>query len=159
MPSNTPFEVLCADFCAAAHLTTPDMPPDPSGQEGFEATLDGTPMTVLAVTDAGAEHIHVLMEFGLPARPDESRTWQALLDANFAMVSRCGLSFSRNPQTGRVMLQFQMPMNTTTGAALHQNCEPLAKLASKWRRGEIQIGVAGQTPHLDAAAVKSAAFA
>jgi len=150
MPSNTPFEVLCADFCAAAHLSTPDMPSDPSGQEGFEATLDGTPVTVLAVTDAGAEHIHVLMEFGLPAQPDESRTWQALLDANFAMVSR---------QTGRVMLQFQLPMNTTTGAALHQNCEPLAKLASKWRRGEIQIGVAGQTPHLDAAAVKTGAFA
>lgn len=135
----TPFERLCAEFCAATNTPPPDLSPTLQGSQGFETRLHDTPITILRVHDAATENVHALMEFGLPAKPDEAATWQALLDANFAMVSRFALCFSRDPQSGHVMLQFQAPLHALTGLMLLQNCEHLAKLAAGWRNGDMQI--------------------
>lgn len=137
------FQQLCVDYCAAAKSTVPALTPTMSGDQGFETQIDGTPITVLRVQDSAADRVHVLMEFGLPARPDEASTWQALLDANFAMVSRFALCFSRDPQSGHVMLQFQAPLDAMSGDDLFQNCKQLAELAAGWRRGDLRISAPG----------------
>jgi hypothetical protein len=148
--ADSSFALFCADFCKEAGARAPVFAGSADDPSGFELELDGIPITVLRVSGDGIEDVRVLIEYGAPAEPDEVATWQGLLDANFAMMGHFSLCFSRDPDTGDVMLQMRTPLESAAGAEVLRECRQLTDMAARWRRGELRIRAPKPSPKNDA---------
>jgi hypothetical protein len=150
---------VCRGFCEAAKIEAPLLT-GPTGEFGFDVTIDSTPVSIWRVQFEAKDAGHVCIDFGLPDRAEDAATWRALMDANFTLISLSAQSFCRDPETGHVVLQFEFPMEGADGAELFDACRQLVSMAAQWRRGELSIASPrASTSPVERPAAPSAAFA
>jgi hypothetical protein len=116
------FEQLCAGFCEVVAVPPPALRTDNLGLTAFHVILRGETVNLVHRPKASADHVFVLFELG--PLPDDATDplgqITALLDANFALLQLNAPMFSRNPQTGDVLLQYIYPLFEATPAGLYE---------------------------------------
>lgn len=128
------FQVLCEGVCGIFGVQPPGLQPDANGLTGFTLQLRGVDISVVEAPAGASPEVFVLVEFGAPPAGRELETWHALLDANFLMLGANAPSFSRNPVTGDVVLQYASTLHDATCEALCESIRAIADVAARWRQ-------------------------
>ena len=128
------FQVLCEGVCSLFGAAVPELQPDANAMTGFTLQVRGVDISVVEAPHGTAPAVFVLVEFGAPPAGRELQTWHALLDANFLMLEANAPSFSRNPVTGDVVLQYASTLHDATCEALCESICAIAEVAARWRQ-------------------------
>lgn len=132
------FENLCADFCEIVGVPTPALTEDLLGRVAFHVTLRGTTVNLVHLPRVCPDHIFVLFELGPLGTdsPETSLDLQYLLEANFSLLKLNPPVFSRNPDTGDVLLQYVYPFFDASGHDLRELIDDGIDLVVHWRDRE-----------------------
>ncbi len=128
------FQVLCEGVCGIFGVPLPPLQPDANGMTGFTLQLRGVDISVVEAPTGTAPAVFVLVEFGPPPAGRALQIWHALLDANFLMLEANAPSFSRNPVTGDVVLQYASTLHDANCEALCESICAIAEVAARWRQ-------------------------
>ncbi len=134
------FTDLCAGLCELVHVRTPSLKEDSLGRVGFHVVLRGATVNLVHCPHACPDHVFVLFEFG-PVGQDGQQSLadlQTLLDANFVLLQVNPPVFSRNPDTGDVVLQYVFQLFDATPHDLYALIERGVNMVSNWREGTAQ---------------------
>lgn len=134
------FQALCEGVCAVFGIDAPQLQPDAMGITGFTLRVQDVDISVVQAPEGTAPAAFVLVEFGPPSPERELETWHALLDANFLMLGANAPSFSRNPVSGEVVLQYACALADATPEGLCQSIEHIAAVAVRWRQDYFLAG-------------------
>ncbi|WP_048441106.1 CesT family type III secretion system chaperone [Caenimonas sp. SL110] len=131
------FEGLCAGLCDLVGIATPRLKEDSVGRVGFHVVLRGATVNLVHCPHACPDYVFVLFEFGPLGQdgPDAAAGLQALMDANFAPLQVNPPVFSRNPDTGDVLLQCVFKLFDSTPHDLHALIERGVVMVEQWRPG------------------------
>jgi len=135
------FENLCADFCEIVGVSAPTLKEDLLGRVAFHVTLRGTTVNLVHLPRACPEHIFVLFELG-PIGPDSAETsldLQLLLEANFSLLKLNPPVFSRNPDTGDLVLQYVYSFFDASAHDLRELIDDGIDLVVQWRERDLQF--------------------
>lgn len=138
------FQVLCEGVCGLFEVQPPPLQPDANGLTGFTLQLRGVDISVVEAPAGMAPAVFVLVEFGAPPAGRELDTWHALLDANFLMLGAHAPSFSRNPVTGDVVLQYACTLHEATCEGLCESIRAIADVAARWRQDYFLLDTPGE---------------
>lgn len=130
----TNFQTLCDGVCGVFGIEAPQLQPDAMGITGFTLRVQEVDISVVQAPEGSPPAAFVLVEFGAPPPERELETWHALLDANFLMLGANAPSFSRNPVSGEVVLQYACAFENATPEGLCQSIEHIAEVAVRWRK-------------------------
>lgn len=128
------FDEFCRAFCELAAIPRPDLSPDPHGAFAFTVLMRGVSVTVLHVPSR-PDVAYVMAELGSVPEHSAMEAWRALLDANMLLRGKDAPVFSRNPQTGDVILQRAFPLGDATAVHVYEQVELLVAMARQWQQG------------------------
>ncbi|MES2634321.1 MAG: CesT family type III secretion system chaperone [Pseudomonadota bacterium] len=129
------FEGLCAGLCDLVGVPAPSLKEDAVGRVGFHVLLRGTTVNLVHCPHACPDHVFVLFEFGCLAQggSEAAADLQALMDANFMLLQVNPPVFSRNPDTGDVLLQCVVKLFDSTPHDVHALIERGVQMVEHWR--------------------------
>jgi hypothetical protein len=140
-------EELCAGFCEIVKIAPPALSADALGQVAFHVVLRGETVNLVHRPNEFPEHVFVVFELGPVGAEGADAAVQmcALLDANFAPLQLHAPVFSRNPQTGDVLLQYIYPLFEATPTGLYELIDTGLNSVDRWRHHVHD----GETNHAD----------
>ena len=127
------FEELTKGFCEIAQVPVPVLEPDISGMVAFHVQLMEVTINVICMPDVCQDHAFILVEFGSVPEDKEQDTLCVLMEANFLLLQARSPTFSLNPATGDVVLQYAYPFFDATPDGLFQAVKNIADVAIEWR--------------------------
>lgn len=125
---------LADQFCAVVGLPPPGLVPDGNGLWAFSAKLRDVDVTLTHDPVHHPDHALVLVFFGPVPADRELAVLRELLHANLIMLQPGAPSFSRNPMTGDVVLQYVYPLAGASGQGLWAGLQAIVDSALKWRK-------------------------
>ncbi len=131
------FEDLCAGLCDLVQVPLPFLKEDSLGRIGFHVLLRGATVNLVHCPHACPDHVFVLFEFGGVRQdgPGSLADLQSLLDANFVLLQVDPPFFSRNPETGDVVLQYVFKLFDATPHEVYALIDRGVDKVSQWRDG------------------------
>jgi hypothetical protein len=133
VPTVPSFADLCRCFCALQGLPAPALDAGREGLQAFTLDVSGISLTVVHDAQADPDALFLVAELGTPPDDEaELRGWFALLEANYWLRADNAPMFSRNPQTGEVILQWTQSLAQSTAQSLHDAVTKMTDLACRW---------------------------
>ena len=127
------FELLCDGLCELLSVERCEV----------QRLQGGLRVLRLRVQDMGAYLLHapsldehvasLVVECGALSRADELQGWLDLLDANYALRGSFAPRFSRDPETGYVILQCAFGLAGASAAEVHSRLVEMLCMAQDWR--------------------------
>lgn len=138
------FEELCNGFCSLAGMREVTFAPTDSGSLAATIHLRGIPVSVLQFVHDRPDAAFLVAEFGTMPQDRALEGWLGLMGANLAVVGEDTPVFSRNPQTGEVLLQWACTLSDLTVVDVYQRVSKMVELALQWRHDGFLSGPAEQ---------------
>ena len=127
------FEELTKGFCELAQVSVPVLEADSFGMVAFHIRLADVNINVIYMPQNCSDHAFILVEFGAIPEDKEQDAWRALMEANFLLLQARAPTFSLNPTTGHVVLQYAYPFFEATPEGFFQAVNNIADVAVQWR--------------------------
>jgi hypothetical protein len=127
------FEELTKGFCELAQVPTPTLEPDSAGMLAFHICVADVNINVIYMPQSCVDHAFILVEFGSIPEDKERDAWRALMEANFLLLQARAPSFSLNPTTGDVVLQYAYSFFEATPEGFFKAVNSIADVATQWR--------------------------
>jgi hypothetical protein len=128
------FEDLCRGLCELAGVATPALERDEEGSLAVVVPAEGLEVTLTHEPARSATHVFVLAGVGPLPQGGELDACKALLEINAGLLRHAGLCFSRDPQTGDMLLQQACALDDTTPVGLYQRVRELSVAVHEWRQ-------------------------
>lgn len=128
------FHELASAFGELSGTTPPVLEADEDGVTAFHLLVRGIYVNLAHAAGSNPGAVFLMVGFG-PVPPDnEAEVWRMLMDINFLMMSTNAPAFSRDPNSGEVLLQMVVPLENIEVTAFYQfACSQLVDLALRWR--------------------------
>jgi hypothetical protein len=130
------FEEFCEEFCEIAGIEPPELAPDQWGTLAFSMQMRDIALTALQVPSR-PDMAYVMAELGPMPQDRAQEGWRTLMDTNKVLLGQDAPVFSRNPETGEVVLQQSLPLARSTVAELFARIEGLTEMACQWQQGRL----------------------
>jgi len=116
------FQHLCAGFCEVVRVPAPSLWADADGRVAFHVIVRGATVNLVHLPSRYPEHVFVVFDLGriTDDGPASAARSSAMLEANFALLELYQPTFSRNPASGDVVLQYIYPLFDATPAGLYE---------------------------------------
>jgi hypothetical protein len=126
------FEQLCAGLCELAGIEMPPLARD-DGMWSATLCMRGVDVTLMQYEDRQPGAVFLIADFG--PMPEELGVggWLTLLDANLLHSGADSPSYGRNPETGHVLLQMPVRLDSATAGHVHEVITALVETALQWR--------------------------
>ena len=120
-------------ICGLLGATPPPLAYDENDVMAFHVTTSD--VSINFVHRRGMDRVaFVYIALGVLPEDRELKVWRLLAEANFLMLAEHGPSFSRNPVTGQVVLQWVRALGDCDAIEIFQSLARLADKARQWRR-------------------------
>lgn len=126
-------ESLCAGYCEGAGIAVPAIVPDGAGLRSFTLHVRDVDIYVQQLDSLERDCVFVAADLGEPPAASERYAWRVLMRANGRMPGEKAPLFSRNPATGRAMLQWAYPLSIASGSDFGRRFSALVDVAREWR--------------------------
>jgi hypothetical protein len=141
------FEALCAGLSKLLQAAAPEVRVDQHGLAALTIESERAVVTIAQHRDT-PEHLMVISNIGPVDQDNEVRMLRAVLDANFLLLGPGSPTFSRNSETGNVLLQYCCPIASCTPESVSTTIGHFAELARRWETGFFDFAAADQRPGL-----------
>ncbi len=130
------FTTLCADFCAAAQVASPELHEQNDGLVAFTVLWRTVAVDLMARPFDDPDHAFVIFHMGTPdsAHSDFARILQTMLQTNFNNLRAHQPVLSCHPQSHAAMLQWAFPLARMNGDTIYQMVEQGVNLVLEWRQ-------------------------
>jgi hypothetical protein len=132
MPAST-LQDLAQQFCDAAQMVAPVLTPDSDGNLAFSTRIRDVDFTITHDPASQPENALILVFLGQIPADREVLILRELLHANLLMLQPGSPSFSRNPLTGSILLQYSSPLTSASGESLRAGMEGIIDMVHAWR--------------------------
>lgn len=132
--SFSAFQALCSGVCDLAGVPVPDLACDASGIFSFAIHVEGVEF-VISQQRALPAAVILMCAIGPPPPGGELAAFRSLLDANFLLAGHGSPVFSRDPESGEVLVHRTMLIDDCAPHLLHAGAAAAAQLAQRWRQG------------------------
>jgi hypothetical protein len=127
------FEELCKGVCEVAGMQAPALAPTDRGTWSATVHMRGIEITVMQFSTRAPGTAFLIAEFGELPGDRALAGWLALMNANLHMAGENAPAFSRNPETGKVLLHWACPYWSITIIDVYQRMVAMVDLACQWR--------------------------
>ena len=127
------FERLCHGLCAVFGLERQQIEHRQNGLQVFRLFVHETDVYLLHAPTMDEQTASVVIECGTFPHADEQQGWLDLLDANYSFHGAFAPRFSRDPETGGVILQCAFGLLGTAAAEVHPRVLEMIRIARDWR--------------------------
>jgi hypothetical protein len=131
--SATSLQALAAQLCAMIDVAPPQLDADDDGIVAFSASLRGVDATFTHDTSSRPDEARIHVFFGHVPEHKELEALRELLNANYLMQQAGAPSFSRNPDTGELVLQYVYPLEEASGENLWAGLQTIIDRVLRWR--------------------------
>lgn len=107
----------------------------PHGLDTLALAIDGVGVALTYHADYKNDCAFVFTEFGSIPPEQELEVMRKLLDVNFLLYRGGAPTFSRDPDSGRIMLLSEIPLDAATPAMVLHYLRQLVSQALQWRSG------------------------
>ena len=128
------FEELCKGLCEIAGMAPPVLEPDEHGTLAFTVHMREVAVSVMSIGVKRLDTAFLMAELGPLPKEHALEGWRALMQANLQMLGENPSTFSRNPETGDVVLQRACPLARVTATDVYQQVVEMVELAFQWRQ-------------------------
>jgi hypothetical protein len=126
------FEELCKGVCEVGGAPAPELMPNERGTWSATVHLRGVEVTVMQFGTRAPGTAFLVAEFGELPQDHALAGWLALMNANLHMAAESAPAFSRDPETGKVLLQWACPLWAATVVDVYQRISEMVDLACRW---------------------------
>ncbi len=133
MPASS-IHKLAEQFCEIIGVPAPELSPDSNAVLAFSTQIGGVDISVTHDPLHHPDHATALVFFGQVPEDREVLILRELLHANLLMLRPDAPTFSRNPLTGNVILQYVFPLAGSSGRGLWTGMQGIIEYAQRWRR-------------------------
>ncbi len=147
MPA-TDLHALVEQFCSHIGIAAPVLTPDHQGSLAFSTQLREVDFTVTQDPLRHPDDALVLVFLGQAPEDREVLILRELMNANLLMLQPQSLSFSRNPLTGSILLQYACPLAGASGESLRAGMENLIDTVLAWRQDYFLDGSGSPAPSI-----------
>jgi hypothetical protein len=127
------FQELCKGICEVAGMQPPALAPSEQGTWSATVHMRDVEITVLQFGARAPGTAFLIAEFGELPEDRALAGWLALMNANLHMAGENAPAYSRNPDTGKVLLHWACPYWSVTVVDVYQRIVAMVDLACKWR--------------------------
>lgn len=107
--------------------------PAPKGLDTLAMVIDGVGVAITHHADYKNDCAFVFTEFGQVPPELELAAMRKLLDVNFLLYRGGAPTFTRDPDSGRIVLLSEVPLNQATPAVVLHYLRQLVAQALQWR--------------------------
>lgn len=108
--------------------------PAPTGLDTLAVVIDGVGVALTYHADYKNDCAFVFTEFGSIPPEQELEVMRKLLDVNFLLYRGGAPTFTRDPDSGRIVLLSEIPLQQATPAMVLHYLRQLVSQALQWRR-------------------------